>query len=43
MNTVERYAAILNKDQIITDVNDILPSAQACIELDRVAFVWIQI
>ena len=28
-NTVERYAASLNKDQIITAVNDILPRAQA--------------
>ena len=34
MNTVERYAASLNKDQIITSVNDILARAQACIESD---------
>ena len=34
VNTVERYAASLNKDQIITAVNDILPRAQACIESD---------
>ena len=27
VNTMQRYAARLNKDQIITAVNDILPSA----------------
>ena len=32
VSTVERYAASLDKNQIITAVNDILPSAQACIE-----------
>ena len=36
--TVERYAASLNKDQIITALNDILPRAQACIEYDGGAF-----
>ena len=34
VNTVERYAASLNKDQIITAVNDILPIVKACIEYD---------
>ena len=34
MNTVEIYAASLNKDQVITAVSDILPRAQACIESD---------
>ena len=29
VNTVERYVASLNKDYIITAVNDILPRAQA--------------
>ena len=29
VNTVERYTASLNKDQIITSVNDIHPRAQA--------------
>ena len=29
VNTVERYATSLNKDQIITAVNDILQRAQA--------------
>ena len=38
MNTVERYAASLNRDQIITAVNDILLIAQACIESDGRAF-----
>ena len=38
MNTVERYAASLNKDRIITAVNDMLPRAQACIESDGGAF-----
>ena len=40
MNTVERYAASLNKDQIITAVNDILQRAQACIESDGGAFEY---
>ena len=31
-NTVKRYAASLNKDKIITDVNYILSRAQDCIE-----------
>ena len=30
----------LNKDQIITNVNDILPRAQACIESDGGAFEY---
>ena len=35
VNTVERYTAYsLNKDQIITAANDILPRAQVCIEFD---------
>ena len=34
VNTVDRYAASLNKDQITTVVNDILPRAQSCIESD---------
>ena len=38
VNTVERYAASLSKDQIITAVNDILPRAQARIESDGGAF-----
>ena len=40
MNTVEIYAASLNKDQIITAVNDILPRAQACIDSDRGTFEY---
>ena len=40
VNTVERYAASLNKDQIITAVNDILPRAQAYIESDGGAFEY---
>ena len=32
VNTIESYAASLNKDQIITDVNDILPRAQTSFE-----------
>ena len=40
MNTVEWLAASLNKDQIITAVNDILPGAQACIESDGGAFEY---
>ena len=41
VNTVERYAAILNKDQIITAaVNDILPRVQAYIESDGGAFEY---
>ena len=38
VNTVEKYAASLNKDQIITAVNDILSRAQACIKSDGGAF-----
>ena len=38
VNTVESYAASLNKDQIITAVNDIPPKAQACIESDGEVF-----
>ena len=40
VNTVERYAASLNKDKIVTAVNDILPRAQACIESDGGAFEY---
>ena len=40
VNTVERYAASLNNDQIITAVNDILPRAQACIESDGGVFEY---
>ena len=40
VNTVERYATRLNKDQIITAVNDILPRAQACIGSDGGAFEY---
>ena len=40
VNTVERYDASLNKDQIITAANDILPRAQACIESDGGAFEY---
>ena len=40
VNTVERYAASLNKDQIITAVNDILPRAQTCIVSDGGAFEY---
>ena len=40
VNTVERYAASLNTNQIITTVNDILPRAQACIESDGGAFEY---
>ena len=40
VNTVEKYAASFNKDQIITAVNDILPRAQACIEFDGGAFEY---
>ena len=40
VNTVERYAASLNKDQITTAVNDILPRAQACIKSDGGAFEY---
>ena len=38
VNTVERYAASINKDQIITATNDILPRTQACIESAGGAF-----
>ena len=38
VNTVERYAASFNKNQIVTAVNDIPPRAQACIESDEGAF-----
>ena len=40
VNTVERYAASLNKDQIITAVNNILARAQSCIESDRGTFEY---
>ena len=40
VNTVERYAASLNKDQIIIAVNDILQRTQACIESDGGAFEY---
>ena len=40
VNTVERYAASLNEDSIITAVNDILLRAQACIESDGGAFEY---
>ena len=40
VNTVERYATSLNKDQIITAVNEIQPRAQACIESDGGAFEY---
>ena len=40
MNTVGRYAASLNKDQIITVVNDIQLIAQTCIESDGGAFLY---
>ena len=32
VNTVKIYAASLNKDQVITDVNDILPRALSLIK-----------
>ena len=38
LKNIEGISASLNKDQIITVVNDILPRAQACIESDRGAF-----
>ena len=38
VNTVERYAASLNKDQVITAVKS--PRAQACIESDEGAFEY---
>ena len=37
---MEKYAASLNKNQIITAVNDILPKAQACIESDGGEFEY---
>ena len=40
VNIVEIYAASLNKDQIITAVNNILPRAQACIKSDGGAFEY---
>ena len=40
VKTLERYAASLNKDRIITAVNDILPRAQACTESDEGAFEY---
>ena len=40
MNTVERYATSLDKDQIIPSVNDILPSAQAFTASDGGAFEY---
>ena len=39
-NTVERHAASLNKDRLLTAVNDILPRAQACIGSDGGAFEY---
>ena len=39
-NTMERNAASLNKDKIITAVNDILQRAQACIEFKGGAFEY---
>ena len=39
-NTAETYAANLNKDQIITAVNNILPRVQVCIESNRRAFEY---
>ena len=40
VNIVERFAASLSKDQIITTVIDILPRAQACIVSDGGAFQY---
>ena len=40
VNTVGRYAASLNKDQIITAANNILLRAQACIVSDGGAFEY---
>ena len=40
VNTVARYTASLNTDQIITAVNDIPPRARACIEYDGGAFEY---
>ena len=40
VNSVEGYGASLNKDQIITVVNDILPKVQAYIESDGGAFEY---
>ena len=40
VSIVERYAASLNEDQILTAVNDILPKKQACIESDGGAFEY---
>ena len=40
VNTVERYAAILNQGQLITSVNDILPRAQDSIKSDGGAFEY---
>ena len=40
VNTAERHAAGLNKDQIIIAVNDILPRAQTFIESDGEAFEY---
>ena len=40
VNSVERYAASLNKHQIIAAVNDILARALACIESDGGAFEY---
>ena len=40
VNTVERYAASLNKDQITAAVNAIPPRAKVCIESDGGAFEY---
>ena len=40
LNTVERYTVSLNKDQIITAVNDIILIDQACMESDGGAFEY---
>ena len=40
VNTMKICAASLNKDQIITAVNDILPRAQACMKSDGRAFEY---
>ena len=40
VTTVERYAAIINKYQIISALNDTLPRAQACIDSDGGAFEY---
>ena len=40
MNTVERYAASLNENQIITALNDILPRAEDWLESDGGAYEY---